>query len=327
MKYQRKINKEISFIIPTLNEEAHIGGVLDSIRENVEGRLGYEIIVVDNGSCDRTVEIACKKGAVCFVVPECSISSLRNAGASEATSDIFVFLDGDVYLGKDWGKRIMSVIKRLYSQPNIITGSLYGISDENNWIERIWFAPRVILKEVNYINGGHLIIIRSLFSKVGGFDSEMQTGEDYEFCARAKRSGALIENDPELKVVHAGYPKSIKSFFARERWHARGDYKSFKTLVSSKPALLSLINLLMAIICTIGVTISSQPWFAFPSVYILFLASVSVAASIHRYSGKLDSGRWGTIFLYMVYFSARTVSMVDVVIQSFLEKRLAGWGA
>lgn len=309
------INNSISFIIPTLNEEEHIGGVLDSIRENVDGLFQYEVLVVDNGSRDKTVKIAMEKSAICIQVPGCSISSLRNLGASSAKSDIFVFLDGDVYLGKGWGERIGPVIERLYSLHHIITGSLYGISEENNWIERIWFAPRTALKEVIYINGGHLIIHKSLFSKMEGFDPDLKTGEDYEFCVRARKRGALIENNPELKVIHAGYPKSIKRFFARERWHGCGDYKSLKTLLSSKPALVSLANLCAVIMCLFGMLIYPQFWFVFLCVYVIFLAGVSLAASINRCCGKINPDFLGIVFLYMIYFTARTVSMVDAAIQ------------
>lgn len=307
--------KEISFIIPALNEEAHINGVLNSIKKNVAGRFIYEVIVIDNGSRDRTVEIAQEKGATCLHAPGCTISSLRNLGASEARSEILVFLDADVYLTKDWGERVAWSMEKLHSHPHIITGSFCGISEENNWIERVWFAPRTNRnEEINYMNSGHLVIHRGLFSRVGGFDPELETGEDYDFCSRARMMGAQIENDPELKVVHVGYPKSIKRFFSRERWHARGDYKSLKALTSSKPAIVSLANLCMAVISITGMIICSQPWFTFPCAYVFFIAGVSVAASIHRYRGKLDSGVWGVVFLYVVYFTARTVSMVDVAI-------------
>lgn len=315
------INKSLSFIIPALNEETHIGGVLDSIRENIDGRFPYEVIVVDNGSSDRTVEIAQRMGAICLHAPGYSISSLRNLGALKASYDIFVFLDGDVYLGKDWGERIGPVMERLLRQPHIITGSFYGISEENNWIERIWFAPRVSLKEVNYINGGHLIILRSLFSKVEGFNAGLRTGEDYEFCSRAKRRGALIENNPELKVIHAGYPKSIKRFFARERWHGSGDYRSLKTLLSSKPALVSLANFCVAVLCSLGMVIYARLWFVFPSVYLLSLAGVSLVASIRRSCNKFNADFLGTIFLYMIYFTARTVSMVDAGFRLLVETK------
>lgn len=307
--------EKLSFIIPALNEETHIGGVLDSISMNVGGHFSYEVIVVDNGSEDRTMEIAEINGANCLYAPGCTISTLRNMGVSEASFEILVFLDADVYLGAGWGGRIGMVIERLHSQPNLVTGSLYGISEQNNWIERIWFAPRTSSREQKYINGGHLILHRNLFAKVGGFDPSLETGEDYEFCIRAKRMGAKIENDPELRVVHAGYPKSIKIFFNRERWHGRGDCKSFKTLVSSKPAVVSLTNFCMAGTCTFGMFLGLQVWLTL-SVYVFFLGSVSLAASYRRLRGKFSSTDFlGITLLYMVYFTARTVSIVDVALQ------------
>ena len=170
-------------------------------------------------------------------------------------------------------------------------------------------------KEVNYINSGHMVIHRSLFSRVRGIDPKLETGEDYEFCTRAKMQGAQIENDFLLKVMHSGYPKSIRSFFVRERWHARGDYKSLKMITSSKPAMVCLANLCMGAICTIGIFNWSQPWFTFPCIYIFFLTGVSLSASIYKYRGKINSGTIGAVFLYMVYFTARTVAISDVLFE------------
>jgi glycosyltransferase involved in cell wall biosynthesis len=301
--------KDLSFLIPALNEEEHIGGVLESIRDSVGGRLEYEVRVIDNGSMDRTVAIAEQKGAICHHAPECTISSLRNHGGAQAKADILVFLDADVYLSKEWGARIGAVIAKLHSQPNLITGSLYGVSEDDNWIERIWFAPRTTKKEVNYLNGGHLILHSSLFSKLGGFDPSLETGEDYEFCERARSMGAQIENDATLKVVHAGYPKSIKGFFSRERWHARGDYKSFMMLISSKPALVSLVNLCMIVFSGIGIIIKPQSRLVILFAYAVFLMGVSLAACIHRSRTDKTPSFLGAWFLYVIYFTARTVSL------------------
>ena len=312
---------EMAFILPTLNEEIHIGGVLDTVMEHCGHGFRYEVIVVDNGSSDRTVEIAVEKGAICIHAPSCTISSLRNLGVARTSAAVLVFLDADVYLGQGWGKRIGAVIARLQHEPNIITGSLYGISGENNWIERVWFAPRTTDTQMNYINGGHLIINRSLFLQLGGFAPEQETGEDCEFCFRAASMGARIQNDPALRVIHAGYPKSIKRFFARERWHGRGDYRSVKTLISSKPALLCLVNLFMAVTCSIGIVSRPQHWWVFAGTYVLFLTGMSLAAAIHRCRGKLSSGLLSVVFLYMVYITARTVSMVDILIQSIIIRK------
>lgn len=305
---------DLSFIIPALNEAEHIGGVLDAISENAYGRFKFEVIVVDNGSTDRTIEISKKRGAACLKVPGCTISTLRNIGANNAHSDILVFLDADVYLGKDWGEQIRPFIEKLCNQTNIVTGSFYGISEGNNWIERIWFAPRTTQKEVKYINGGHLILHKSLFKQIGGFDPELETGEDYEFCARAREMGALIENNPGLKVIHAGYPKSIKKFFGRERWHGRGDYKSLRTTFFSIPALISLMNLFVAVLCIIGTSVRPHSWIIFSFCYIFFLVFVSVISSAYRCKGRVRSDFLLIVILYIIYFEARTVSLVDVVV-------------
>lgn len=304
--------RDFSIIIPALNEEEHIGGVLESIRKNLEGRFRYEVILVDNGSRDRTVEIARERGIVCLQAPGCSISTLRNRGAQQASADIFVFLDADVYLSDTWGDHIGAVIELLRGTRDIVTGSLYGISTENNWIERVWFAPRTERLDVGYMNGGHLIIHRDLFVRSQGFDPLLETGEDCEFCTRLKKMGARICNDPTLAVVHAGYPKKVGRFFARERWHGRGDYASLKTLVSSKPALGSLLNLFALAGCVAGAFVSSYSPFIWLVIYAVFLGGLSLAASLHRNRGSL-AGLWATVFLYMVYFSARSLSLLDVL--------------
>ena len=90
---------KISFVIPTLNEENNIESVLKSIKECVIcNKINYEIIVVDNGSTDSTIEIAKKHGAKVFFKPGISISALRNYGVNKSTGSLLVFLDGDICL-------------------------------------------------------------------------------------------------------------------------------------------------------------------------------------------------------------------------------------
>src|SRR5262245_56045317 len=87
----------VSFIVPALNEEKHIGACLESIcrLEMIPEISGIEMIVVDNHSTDRTSAISREMGAqVLKVAPE-SPSRARNAGAAAARGDWLAFVDAD----------------------------------------------------------------------------------------------------------------------------------------------------------------------------------------------------------------------------------------
>lgn len=83
---------KVSVIIPVLNEEKAIANVINDIPKS----LVQEIIVVDNGCTDQTVEIALKHGAKIVTEPQRGYGSACLAGINAIqTTDIVVFLDGD----------------------------------------------------------------------------------------------------------------------------------------------------------------------------------------------------------------------------------------
>ena len=86
----------ISFIIPAYDEERLLGRTLQAIDRAAQG-LGepIEVIVVDDGSTDRTAAIARENGARVVSVRCRQIAATRNAGAREANADLLVFVDAD----------------------------------------------------------------------------------------------------------------------------------------------------------------------------------------------------------------------------------------
>lgn len=231
---------EISFVIPALNEEENIPETIHSIK-TYSPFSGSEIIVVDNGSTDNTVQFAIDEGAKVLKNSGGTIAKSRNIGASHASGKVFVFLDADVLLTEEWGKEIKAVIKKLTEDYKLITGSRCGCERENNWILKYWF-DRMRFKKNNYINSGHLITTKKLFDEINGFDESLTTAEDYDFSMRAKEVGAQLEDNQQLYVIHKGYPKTIKDFINRERWHGKEDFLSLNKLLSSKEAILGILN-------------------------------------------------------------------------------------
>src|SRR5262245_57886640 len=86
----------ISFIIPAHNEEEFIGRTLTAIHTAARAvDEPYEVIVANDGSTDRTGEIAQANGARVVNVNYRQISATRNAGARAASGDRFIFVDAD----------------------------------------------------------------------------------------------------------------------------------------------------------------------------------------------------------------------------------------
>ncbi len=90
--------KTVSIVIPALNEEEGIAGTIDAIATEQFGQFGYghEIIVVDNGSTDRTAELAQDAGARVVYEPQRGYGSALKAGFRAATGDFIATLDADL---------------------------------------------------------------------------------------------------------------------------------------------------------------------------------------------------------------------------------------
>lgn len=88
-----------SVVIPTLNEEAKIWRLLQSLER--QSSKDFEIVVVDGGSADKTVEVAEKFSPKVFVKKGCKEFPSRNIGAKLSKGNVLLFLSADVVLSLD----------------------------------------------------------------------------------------------------------------------------------------------------------------------------------------------------------------------------------
>src|ERR1039458_10266218 len=99
-------SKGVSIIIPAFNEEQSIRQCLDSLVRMGSPRESFEVIVVDNGSTDRTPEVVRSySGALDLTVlakADAHVSALRNVGALHARGSTFAFLDADCTVPPGW---------------------------------------------------------------------------------------------------------------------------------------------------------------------------------------------------------------------------------
>ena len=87
---------KVSVVIPTMNEEASIGLVIDEVKAALDGVRPYEVIVVDTDSRDRTREIATGKGALVVQEPRRGYGRAYKTGFERASGEIVATLDADM---------------------------------------------------------------------------------------------------------------------------------------------------------------------------------------------------------------------------------------
>jgi glycosyltransferase involved in cell wall biosynthesis len=312
-------DEKISFIIPAYNEAARIHRTIDAIKNQIADSYDYEVIVVDHGSKDDTREIANMASATVLSHPQGTIAGLRNNGANYATGDILVFVDADVLLTVKWANRFKEVAPMLLSGKRVLTGSWVSVPENSTWIERNWFKP-LQKGENSHINSGHLIIARALFVEIGGFDENLETGEDYEISMRAKSRGLDVIDDVQLEAVHEGYPQSIKAFFYREYWHGKGDSQSLASLMSSKVAIFSVIFICLHLLFLFGCIAGFRS--VELTTIILILIALLFMVTMLKYKNEAVQVIVTNMFLYYVYMWARSFSLINLLTSTQPVKRM-----
>jgi len=178
----------ISIIIPTLNEEENLKRLLQSIKE--QDFADYEIIVADSNSVDGTRKIADKYG--CKVIPGGRPAVGRNRGARVAKGEVLLFLDADGALPQNSLSKVMAEFKR--RKLKVATFFLIPFSDKKISASRIAFMflyniPIFLLEKILAHAAMGIMIERSVFDKIGGFDEEATLAEDHDLARRAKKMG------------------------------------------------------------------------------------------------------------------------------------------
>jgi Glycosyltransferases, probably involved in cell wall biogenesis len=95
----------VSFIIPTYNSGNYIGRCLEAIKTIDHPQDRFEIVIVDNGSSDDTLEIARRFTDKIVINTTSLVSKLRNLGAAQAIGDLLIFIDSDCVIHRNWIKK------------------------------------------------------------------------------------------------------------------------------------------------------------------------------------------------------------------------------
>jgi glycosyltransferase involved in cell wall biosynthesis len=304
--------KTVSIIIPAKNEEQYIRLCLESLAALDFAKDRYEIILADNGSTDRTVEIALSAGVKIVNLPDkTTISAVRNGGAAMASGDILVFLDADCTVARDW----LQQAERYFSRQDIACfGSSPVIPDQATWVEKTWFLARKSHQEVferQWQESTNMFVPKRFFDQVKGFNEQLVTCEDVDLSYRLLKLGKIIA-DSRIVAIHHRDPKTISEFFAKEKWRGKSNYSGLfqhGIKMSELPSLILPIfvtgMLLLAIIwCLFGVFLKA---FVCIVLALLPVMGISWLKLRNNFTPRVFLC---LVFLYTVYFVARASALL-----------------
>ncbi|QMW04577.1 glycosyltransferase [Spirosoma foliorum] len=210
-----------SIIIRAFNEEKHIGKLLDGIIHQ-ESQHEVEIILVDSGSTDNTIQIAEQKGAqVVKIRPEeFSFGRALNFGCQRSTGDILLFASAHIYpVYTNWIEQMLIPFE------DTKVGLTYGRQIGNQlskFSERQLFAkwfPTVsnYNQSIPFCNNANTAIRRSLWEQIN-YDESLTGLEDLHWAAIIQQQGHRIayEADAVIVHVHEETPRKIFNRYYRE---------------------------------------------------------------------------------------------------------------
>lgn len=209
----------VSVVIPAFQAERQIADCLRSVLDQSYPRERYEVIVVNNGSTDRTAAVAGKFPMRIIDEPRPGVGYARGAGVENARGELVVFTDSDCIADRNW---IAALVARFDREPDLggVGGYLACLNPQTPIqyyiTERELLAQEIALDDRPYsapfIITANALLPRRLIEEAGGFDPKCGVaGEDADLCWRMAEKGRRFVFAPDA-VVHHAHRSTVKAF-------------------------------------------------------------------------------------------------------------------
>lgn len=227
------MNYSVSVIIPALNEERFISRCLDSVINQSFPIGEMDVMVVDGGSVDKTIEIVEsyheKYSNIRLLNNPGRIQSIAfNIGVKESTAPYIVRLDAHAFYKPFYIEGCLKGLQEDTTRGNV--GGQWDIQPQN---ESLWATTNAILNYSKFGIGGATYRVgakagnvdtvpfgafpRKMVEEIGGMREDLPRGEDNEYNSRIKKAGYSIYFDPRIECIYYARPTlkaSCKQMFA-----------------------------------------------------------------------------------------------------------------
>jgi glycosyltransferase involved in cell wall biosynthesis len=205
----------ISCIVPVFNGEKYLAEALDSIFAQTYPRL--EVIVVDDGSTDRTATVIAAFGDRVRSLWQNNQgpAAARNRGLHAARGEFIAFLDADDLWHPE---KLQRQMQRFQDRPELDYCVTYM---QNFWIPELkdeaakYRNHRITQRVPGYVTQT-LMARLALFDVLGPFNPALGYGDGTEWFLRARERGAVVEVMPEVLVYRRLHPSNLSRLHAAE---------------------------------------------------------------------------------------------------------------
>lgn len=212
----------ISFVIPAYNEEALIGGCLESILAEIVAtidpatrqRVEAEVVVVNNASTDSTRSIAGRYSGV-VVLDELQKGPVRarKKGFEHSRGELVAILDADIIMPKGWlatvlaefaGNKKLAALSGPYIYYDLPGFARLAVKFFYFWGWLTHLFTQHVLRVGAMLQGGNIIVTRSALIQAGGFDTSIEFyGDDTDLACRLCKVG-LVKWSWKLPMLSSG---------------------------------------------------------------------------------------------------------------------------
>lgn len=193
----------ISVVVAAFNEEKNLPSCLESVLNQDFPKDEYEIVVVDNNSTDKTVEIAKKYGARVVTEKRQGNTYAISKGMSSTKGEIIATLDADTIAEPNW----LSLMKKTFEDKNVVgaTGNA-DIKSGNKFLD--WMSPKLygaflrfnFLIGKPHLTGFNLVVRKKAFDEVGGINEKFTMSSDVDLGLRVGKKGKVVYVD-DMRVI------------------------------------------------------------------------------------------------------------------------------
>ncbi len=214
----------LSIVIPCKNEEKHIGRTLEALLNQTYDISKIPIFIADAGSTDSTLDIIGKIISEArlniTIVPGGYPPEGRNHGASHCKNEFILFLDADIELGEH--SSIEKSLNLALEKNLDLVATYIKCKDGNKYDKIFWEKIHAFTYKYPYIVGPYaagmfILMRRSAFDRLGGFNEKMVLGDDWELTHKIPRNKFGVSDTfiwtTNRRFKKQGYFKTFSKYF------------------------------------------------------------------------------------------------------------------